>query len=332
MIQEIEASLPGDVEIVLSRVFDAPRELVWKVWTQAEHLANWWGPRGFSLTTHQREFKPGGVWRYVMHGPDGRDYENQTTFLEIVEPEMLSYKHGGAADVEPVSFQVTVKFELADGGKQTKVTMRSIFPNKQARDYVIRTYNAVEGGKQHLGRLAEYLDEVSRSPAPESSEAFVLTRVFRVPREKMWDMWTREEHLQQWFGPKERTISKSSLDLREGGRYHYCMRGADGSEMWALWTFRKIVRPESLEFLLSFADEQGNVIRAPWDAEWPLEMLVKATFAEHAGIGHGTVIKLEKCAYHANAAERQKFADHRDSMRQGWTGSLDRLEEFFGKA
>ena len=67
----------SDREIVISRVFDAPRTLVFKAWTDPQHLAHWWGPNSFSLTTHEMEFKPGGVWRFVMHGPDGCDYQNK---------------------------------------------------------------------------------------------------------------------------------------------------------------------------------------------------------------------------------------------------------------
>src|SRR5258706_7128695 len=77
------------------RVFDAPRELVWKVWTEPEHIGKWWGPNGFTTTTHKMEVKAGGVWRFVMHGPDGRDYQNKITFIEVVKPERLVYKHGG---------------------------------------------------------------------------------------------------------------------------------------------------------------------------------------------------------------------------------------------
>src|ERR1700733_11018958 len=91
-----------------------------------------------------------------MHGPDGRDYENLITFLEVLTPERLSYKHGGDKDCEPVNFQVTVTFKDLGGGK-TRLTMRSIFPSKNARDFVVREYNAVEGGKQHLGRLGEHI-------------------------------------------------------------------------------------------------------------------------------------------------------------------------------
>jgi len=148
------ATLVGDREIIGVRIFDAPRDLVWKMWTEPEHIAKWWGPRDFTTTTHSMDVRPGGVWRFVMHGPD-RDYQNKITYLEVVKPERLVYKHGGEKEVEPVNFQVTVIF--AEQGGKTRVDMRMVFPSANARDYVIKTYGAVEGMNQTLGRLEEYL-------------------------------------------------------------------------------------------------------------------------------------------------------------------------------
>jgi uncharacterized protein YndB with AHSA1/START domain len=148
------ATLVGDREIAAVRVFDASRDLVWKVWTEPEHIAKWWGPKGFTTTTYSMDVRPGGVWRFVMHGPD-RDYQNKITYLEVVKPERLVYKHGGEKEVEPVNFQVTVIF--AEQRAKTRVDMRMVFPSARARDYVIETYGAVEGLTQTLGRLEEYL-------------------------------------------------------------------------------------------------------------------------------------------------------------------------------
>ena len=77
----------ADREILLTRIFDAPRELVFNAWTDPKQIVQWWGPRGFTTTTYEMDVKPGGVWRFVMHGPDGRDYENRITFDEVVRPE-----------------------------------------------------------------------------------------------------------------------------------------------------------------------------------------------------------------------------------------------------
>jgi uncharacterized protein YndB with AHSA1/START domain len=150
--------LVGDREIAATRVFDAPRELVWKAWTEPEHIAQWWGPNGFTTTTHSMELRPGGVWRYVMHGPDGRDYRNKVTYLEVVKPERLVYNHGGEEDVEPVNHHVTVTFR--EQGDKTRVDMRMVFVSAEARTHVIEAYGAFEGLKQHMGRLEAYLEKV----------------------------------------------------------------------------------------------------------------------------------------------------------------------------
>jgi uncharacterized protein YndB with AHSA1/START domain len=139
-----------------TRVFDAPRELVWQVWTDPKHLAQWWGPDGFTTTTSAYDARPGGIWRFVMRGPDGRDYQNRITFDEIVKPERIVYHHGGGDDVEPVQFKVTVTFE--DVGGKTKLTMRGVFPSAAERDRVIKEYGADKGMEQTLARLDVYLN------------------------------------------------------------------------------------------------------------------------------------------------------------------------------
>ncbi len=128
---------------------------MWKVWTRQEHVGKWWGPNGFTTTTHRMEVKPGGLWRYVMHGPDGRDYRNKVTFLEVGEPERLVYQHGADEETQPVGHRVTVTFR--DLGGKTRLDMRMVFGSAEARTFVIETYGAFEGLKQHLGRLQEYL-------------------------------------------------------------------------------------------------------------------------------------------------------------------------------
>jgi uncharacterized protein YndB with AHSA1/START domain len=138
-----------------TRILDAPRALVFEMWTDPRHLAQWWGPNGFTTTTSAFDMRPGGVWHFVIHGPDGRDYENRITFEEVVRPERIVYRHGGGGDVEPVQFRTTVTFE--DLGGKTRLTMRGQFPSAAERDRVIREYGADTGLVQTLARLADYL-------------------------------------------------------------------------------------------------------------------------------------------------------------------------------
>jgi uncharacterized protein YndB with AHSA1/START domain len=145
---------PGRV-ITQERIFDAPRELVWMAWTDPRHADKWWGPRGFRNETRSMDFRVGGKWRYVMHGPDGREWDNWQLFEEIVKPERLVYAHGAIDGGEP-HFHVTVTFTEHEAGR-TKLTMRSVFPTVEACETVKREYGAVEGGQQTLARLADYL-------------------------------------------------------------------------------------------------------------------------------------------------------------------------------
>lgn len=139
-----------------TRVLDAPRELVFEAWTDPKHLAQWWGPIGFTTTTLAIDVRVGGVWRFVMHGPDERDYQNRITYDEIVKPERLAYHHGRGDDVEPVEFNVTVTFEDL-GNKKTLLTMRGMFPSAAERDRVIKEYGADKGMVETLARLAEHM-------------------------------------------------------------------------------------------------------------------------------------------------------------------------------
>ncbi len=144
-------ALIADREIVATRIFDAPRELVFQLWTDPAHVGRWWGPKGFSLTTHEMDVRPGGVWRFIMHGPDGRDYQNEIVYLEIAPPERLVYRH-----VAP-PFRSTVT--LIERGSKTELTVRMLFESAALRDKIAQEFGAVEGLNQHLDRLG---DEVAR--------------------------------------------------------------------------------------------------------------------------------------------------------------------------
>ena len=150
-----EKTATSDREIITSRTFDAPRELVFKMWTDPRHIAEWWGPNGFTTTTHEMDVRAGGVWRFIMHGPDGTDYPNKIVYEEILEPERVVYTHGDDSEGKGREFQTTVTFEEQRG--KTLLTMRAVFATAAERDRVVEEVAAIEGAKQTLGRLAEYV-------------------------------------------------------------------------------------------------------------------------------------------------------------------------------
>ena len=153
------ASPTADREILITRPVRAPRDLVFTAFTDPRHVAQWWGPDGFTLTTHRMDVRPGGTWRFVMHGLDGTDYPNRITYRAVVPPERLEYDHGSDVDDDPNAFAVTVTFTERDG--TTTITMRSVFATAAARDFVVTRYGAIEGGRQTLRRLEEYLGSLA---------------------------------------------------------------------------------------------------------------------------------------------------------------------------
>jgi uncharacterized protein YndB with AHSA1/START domain len=140
----------ADRQMVITRTVDAPRALVWQAWTQPQHIAAWWGPDGFRTTIHAMNVAVDGVWRFIMHGPDGTDYPNRIVYREIVEPERLVYDHDDDSPNPKIAFRSTVTFE--DVGGKTRVTMRAVFPTKEAREAALK-FGAEDGGKQTLARL-----------------------------------------------------------------------------------------------------------------------------------------------------------------------------------
>lgn len=147
-----------DKEIFSSRIFDAPRDLVWEVWTNPKHTALWWGPTGFTNTIYEMDVRVGGTFRFMMHSGDGVDFPNQITYLEVVKPERLVYDHGNYEN--PKMFHATINFVEANG--KTKITMRMLFKKAEERKVVVEKYGALEGQKQHLDKLEAYLAKMQK--------------------------------------------------------------------------------------------------------------------------------------------------------------------------
>jgi uncharacterized protein YndB with AHSA1/START domain len=149
----------NDREMVISRVIEAPRELVFEAFTEVRHLSRWWGPEGFTTTTQSFEFRVGAVWDFVMHGPDGTDYPEWITWTEIAPPERIAMLHGESRG-DPNAFESVLTFE-ADG-VATRIEMRTVFPTKELREQAVVKYHAIEGGQQTLSNLAAYVAEIAR--------------------------------------------------------------------------------------------------------------------------------------------------------------------------
>ncbi|MEO6523099.1 MAG: SRPBCC family protein [Mucilaginibacter sp.] len=147
-----------DREIIITRLLNAPRELVFDAFTDAEHLINWWGPTGFTNTFLSHDVRPGGEWNFIMHGPDGTDFKNQIVYEDVVRPSYLAYQHG-SGEADDRGFYVTVTFEDVAG--KTNLTMKSVFQTAEERDMVVKEYGAIEGGNQTIDKLEAELIKMS---------------------------------------------------------------------------------------------------------------------------------------------------------------------------
>ncbi len=145
----------GYRELSIQRLVKAPRELVWKVWTEPEHIKHWWGPSGFTNTISKMEVKPGGEWEFVMHGPDGTDYKNKHIYKEIVKPEKLVLEH-----VTGPKFLMTVTFE--EQGDKTLVSIHSVFESAEQLQEVIKIFKADVGMKQNVDRMENYVVNLNK--------------------------------------------------------------------------------------------------------------------------------------------------------------------------
>lgn len=159
MIKNNLETVVEENKVTYKKYFDVPVDLLFEVWSKPEHLMEWWGPDGFTLTIKSLDFSNGGIWEFIMHGPDGHDYQNKIQFINIHKPKSILYKHiGDGEGDEDVNFQSRIIFEAA--GEGTNLIMEQIFSSKQELERVNEKYGAIEGGKQHIGNLAKYLEKI----------------------------------------------------------------------------------------------------------------------------------------------------------------------------
>jgi uncharacterized protein YndB with AHSA1/START domain len=292
---------PSGRELEFTRVFDAPRELVFEAWTEPAHLEKWWGPYGFRTESLSKETRVGGEWRLIMHAPDGTQFRNRVVYENVTPPERLVYQHLG--DDGKVHFEVTTTFKRL-GEQQTRVTMRQMFGSEKERDEVIQKYGADKGGTQTMDRLGEHLATV-----PQIHGEVELTRMFDAPREDVFRAWTDAAVMKEWFGPRNFTNSVCEVDAQVGGALRIVMRGPDGTEYPMRGIFREVMAPERLVF--------SNV---PVDAQDRALMLGVTTviFEEVRG---GTKLTMRTVAIGVHPLAARMF----EGMEAGWGQTLDRL-------
>lgn len=303
-------------EIAITRIYDAPIEAVWDAWTDPEQVAKWWGPRGFTLTTHSKDFRVGGHWTYTMHGPDGTDYPNKTIYHEVEEHSKLVYDHGGNDDRPPL-FRVTVLFSETDGKTRMDMTMalETAEAAAQTREFIKKA-----GGNATWDRLAEYLGKLS-----SGKEQFVINRSFDAPIALMYEMWTKPEHIAQWLAPAGFTMEfLPSKDEAEGSTFYFMTNG-NGVDFYGRKRMLESHAPDRLMYIQQFCDKDENIARHPLAPTWPETMLTRVDFFAESANRTRVTVTWEPYG-DATPEEIAIFVESRAGMTLGWTGSFDKLD------
>jgi len=302
--------------ITITRVYDASLKRVWDAWVVPEQVAEWWGPRGFTITTRTKDVRTGGTWDYTMHGPDGKDWPNHTTFLEVVPYEKLVYDHGARDGAAPL-FRVNVTFSES-GGKTTMVMQMTLpSPEEAAKT---RAMVKQAGGNATWDRLAEFL-----AKRTADRECFVIARTFDAPIDLVFDMWTIPECLAKWLPPTGFSMEMLRADVREGGTSFYKMSNGAGVTMYGTATYLEIDRPNRLVYLQRFADEKEQISRHQLAPTWPETM---KTVVELTAEGPSETRVCVTWEPHGSCTREElaAFVTERAGMTLGWTGSFDKLE------
>jgi len=158
---------------------------------------------------------------------------------------------------------------------------------------------------------------------------FVMSRSFDAPRDTVWQAWTQADRMAQWWSPKGFTTRIARLDLKPGGMCHYCMKGADGAEMWGKSVYRQIVPPSKLLSVISFSDANAGMTRHPMSPTWPREMLTTIELTPEGA--NKTQVTVRWIPINADAEEIKTFDEGREGMKMGWTGTMDQLADYLAK-
>ncbi len=186
---EPKSSSTTDRELHISRLFEAPIDLVWEVFTTPEHIKNWWGPNGFTNTIHKMEVRPGGEWDFIMHGPDGTDYKNKNVYKEVVKHERIVFDH-----VSAPRHITTIVFTAQ--GQKTLIDWHMLFESKEQFEQVVKTFKADEGLKQNLEKLQVYMTDnaVAIKDAP-----VILERTYNAPIDLVWQAISNRDKMAEWY-------------------------------------------------------------------------------------------------------------------------------------
>ena len=307
-------------ELSITRIFDAPRELVWRAWTDPQMAKEWMGPRGFTTTEFTTSNEPGALWHLTMVGQRPGSEQMVTLgqggkILEAKPPELLKYTFGwdsrasvGLGD-GPKENVVTVRFE-EQGGKTVMHFTQGPFATESERD----GHNG--GWNSAFDCFAEFVLRMQpERPADEVPSELHLRRFFAAPRQLVFDAWTKPEMVKEWWGPKGFTIPHCEIDARQGGEFLIHMKGPDGMLCGIKGRYVEFYPPYRFHYIGMPLDKDGNSAFEVWTS----------VFFEEKDGGTEVVLDGHYTKRPADAVTSLKGA------RLGWGQMLDKLEEFVGR-
>jgi uncharacterized protein YndB with AHSA1/START domain len=307
-------------EFVISHVCNAPRLEVWKAWTERERLMQWYGPQGYTTPYAELDLRPGGVFHYAMHGPDGGEIWGKWTFSEIDTPERLvlinsfSDAQGGITRHPmspnwPLETLSTTTFESL--GNKTRLTIHwsPWLATELERTAFAEAYSGMEQGwNGTFAQLDTYLQKQSTNAAERE---LIITRAFDAPQWLVWQAWTEPERLMQWACPNECTLLSCDGELHVGGTWHSEMRSHDGRKLVVRGTYREIAPCEGLMFTHAWTE---GMPPGP-------ETIVTVHLSEHQG---RTTMIFRQTGFDS--------AQSRDGHEGGWGQAFDRLGQYLQQA
>ncbi|MEP7321915.1 MAG: SRPBCC family protein [Saprospiraceae bacterium] len=299
-----------DREIFISRLLNAPIHLVWEVWTNPNHIKNWWGPNGFTNTIYVMDVRQDGVWDLTMHGPDGKDYKNKSVFKEVVKHKKLIYEH-----MTSPHFVATITFDAR--GDKTFLQWNMLFDSSEQFIQVAKVFKADQGLKQNVERLSTYLSGQSFTHFSKKTSAsinkVVITRLIDAPRELVFQAFTDKEVMVQWWGPHGFTNSDCDMDVRPSGNWKILMDSHVFPKLWCKGIFIEIEAPHKLVFtsrgLIDDADQAG------------IETLNTLLLEDEKG-------KTKLTMYIEVTSLMEEATLAYEGMEEGWSQSFEKLNSY----
>ncbi len=227
-------------ELSISRLINAPQELVWEAWTNPEHIRHWWGPVGFNSTISKMEVSEGGEWIFVMHGPDGTDYKNKHVYITLEKPSLIIMRHESFPP-----FVMTARFEAK--GTQTLVTLHSVFESASQLQEVIKVFKADEGMVQNITRMDEYITgKIYQVATP-----IVIERNFKASTAIIWNALTDLSQLKKWY------FDLDGFQPVPGFRFRFAGKGSTGEEYMHDCRILEVIPGKKIAYSWTYENREG---------------------------------------------------------------------------